>query len=241
MNNQTFMNSKNALAPKMIFRIIINFVVFFLVLGAIFPISGRWDWWQAWVCVGLMLAGTLLSRLIVARFNPTLIKERATAGSQANVKPWDRFLMPMVAIIFPLAIFYVAAVEMRIRQSSPIPLWANLVAAAVILFGLVFSTWAMVVNRFFSAVVRIQTDRGQAVCTHGPYRFVRHPGYFGGVVSCLAYPILLGSWWAFVPVGLYLIAIITRTALEDRTLQAELPGYLEYMRKTRFRLIPGIW
>mgnify|MGYP002684581587 CR=1 FL=1 len=96
-------------------------------------------------------------------------------------------------------------------------------------------------NRFFSGVVRIQTDRGHQVVTTGPYRFIRHPGYVGVLWTYLAMPLFLDSIWAFVPAVLTLAASILRTAWEDKTLQEELPGYKEYAQKTKYRLFPGIW
>ena len=99
----------------------------------------------------------------------------------------------------------------------------------------------MASNRFFSSVVRIQKDRGHTVVTGGPYQFVRHPGYVGGILSALGTALLLGSWWAFVPTGLLVCVIVVRTALEDRTLQAELEGYRDYAGRVRYRLLPGIW
>ena len=97
------------------------------------------------------------------------------------------------------------------------------------------------VNRFFSGTVRIQTERGHRVVTGGPYRFVRHPGYLGGVISYLAMPLILGSAWAYIPAAVGMAVTAIRAALEDRTLKKELPGYLEYTQATRYRLIPGIW
>jgi protein-S-isoprenylcysteine O-methyltransferase Ste14 len=99
----------------------------------------------------------------------------------------------------------------------------------------------LVENRFFSAVVRIQTDRGQTVVDSGPYRFVRHPGYLAGILVALAFPIMMGSWWAYIPVAMMCVLVIARTALEDKTLINELPGYSEYTHKTRYRLFPRIW
>jgi len=99
----------------------------------------------------------------------------------------------------------------------------------------------MLANRFFSGVVRIQNERGHSVVSDGPYRWVRHPGYAGGFIGDLALPLLLGSAWAFIPAALTAGAVVLRTALEDRTLQAELPGYREYAQRTRFRLLPGVW
>ena len=114
-------------------------------------------------------------------------------------------------------------------------------ALAIIAIGYVLITWAVAVNRFFSSVVRIQRDRGHRVITTGPYRWVRHPGYTGGGIACLATPLALGSLWAFIPAGLTIMLLIVRTVFEDRTLQAELVGYQDYMQQTRYRLIPGFW
>lgn len=96
-------------------------------------------------------------------------------------------------------------------------------------------------NRFFSAVVRIQTDRRHAVCTTGPYRVVRHPGYLGMIIGTLGLPLLFQSTWSLVPAGLSVIALLVRTHLEDALLTHELDGYREYRKQTRFRLVPGLW
>ena len=110
---------------------------------------------------------------------------------------------------------------------------------AVLCYALI--VWAMAANAFFSKVVRIQDDRGHTVATGGPYRIVRHPGYVGGILFELATPIMLGSWWALIPGGFTALFFVVRTALEDKTLHEELPGYAEYAQQTRYRLLPGIW
>jgi protein-S-isoprenylcysteine O-methyltransferase Ste14 len=97
------------------------------------------------------------------------------------------------------------------------------------------------VNRFFSAVVRIQRDREHTVVTSGPYRLIRHPGYAGALITSLAIPLLLGSLWALIPAALVVCLLILRTALEDRTLQEKLDGYREYAGRVRYRLLPGVW
>jgi protein-S-isoprenylcysteine O-methyltransferase Ste14 len=107
--------------------------------------------------------------------------------------------------------------------------------------GMVFSSWAMVANRFFAALVRIQTDRGHTVVSTGPYRIMRHPGYAGGMLADLSFPFLLGSAWALIPIAIVLALIIIRTSLEDQTLKEELPGYQEYAAHVRYRLLPGVW
>ncbi len=99
----------------------------------------------------------------------------------------------------------------------------------------------MLANPFFSAVVRIQRDRGQDVISKGPYRVVRHPGYLGMLLANLATPVVLDAPWTFIPIGVVAVLLVLRTALEDRTLCSELTGYAEYARATRARLVPGVW
>jgi protein-S-isoprenylcysteine O-methyltransferase Ste14 len=111
----------------------------------------------------------------------------------------------------------------------------------VMIAGYSFSSWALIVNRFFSGTVRIQTERGHHVVTDGPYRIVRHPGYAGGLLGFVMIPFLLDSLWALIPTFLLTVVLVVRTALEDATLQKELPGYAEYAQRTRYRLIPGVW
>jgi protein-S-isoprenylcysteine O-methyltransferase Ste14 len=104
-----------------------------------------------------------------------------------------------------------------------------------------FALWAMAVNRFFEWTARIQDDKHQYVCKSGPYRIVRHPGYSGLILSTLAYPLVLGSWWGFVLSSILTVMIVIRTALEDRMLRIKLPGYVEYANQVKYRLIPVIW
>jgi protein-S-isoprenylcysteine O-methyltransferase Ste14 len=111
----------------------------------------------------------------------------------------------------------------------------------VLAVGYGLAAWAMDANAYFSTVVRIQSERGHTVCRSGPYRFVRHPGYVGYTLQALGMPFLLGSLWALLPALVMAVAMVIRTVLEDRTLQAELPGYREYAQEVRYRLVPGIW
>jgi protein-S-isoprenylcysteine O-methyltransferase Ste14 len=114
-------------------------------------------------------------------------------------------------------------------------------ALAVILASYAFSSWALIENRFFSSVVRIQKERDHQVVSSGPYRWVRHPGYAGALWLYLATPLFLDSVWAFIPAVLLMAVLVIRTRLEDRTLQEELDGYREYAQRVRYRLFPGIW
>ncbi len=118
---------------------------------------------------------------------------------------------------------------------------AQIGALLLVIAGHALVVWATGVNAYFSQVVRIQTERGHTVVSNGPYRYVRHPAYAGAILLVLSAPIALGSWWALIPGAICAVLMILRTALEDKTLQAELPGYLEFTQHTRYRLLPGVW
>jgi protein-S-isoprenylcysteine O-methyltransferase Ste14 len=202
---------------------------------------GRLNWAWAWVYVGIVVFFTLVSRVAVIRTNPDLIAERAQSLEREDVRGWDRLILFFLLLIGPLAMMIVAGLDERFGWSPQILLAPRLVALAVMVLGYTLSTWAMAVNRYYSAVVRIQKDRGQTVVTDGPYRFVRHPSYATGIVSSLMIPILLGSLWALIPTILVALGTIIRTALEDKTLLEELDGYKGYAARVRYRLLPGVW
>jgi protein-S-isoprenylcysteine O-methyltransferase Ste14 len=135
---------------------------------------------------------------------------------------------------------FVAGLDHRYNWSSEVPLWLVVIGFILISLGYAFATWALAENRFFSSVVRIQTDRGHTVCDSGPYRFVRHPGYAGNILALFGIVLALGSVWTLIPAAVASIIAVIRTVLEDRTLQEELPGYRDYARRVRYRLFPWI-
>ncbi len=207
--------------------------------GIIFLSAGRLTWTGGWIFLGVSALLQLLSGIVLLARQSDLLAERAQV--RAGTKSWDRLLAPLVALIGPLAIVVVAGLDTRFAWSTPPgAVWQAL--SAVLAFGSgVFVLWAMTTNAFFSSTVRIQEERGHSVVNRGPYRIVRHPGYFGSVIFDLLAPLMLGSMWAYLPALLTIALIFVRTALEDRTLHAELPGYAEYSASVRCRLIPGVW
>lgn len=220
----------------------IRFGVYLLLFPMVlFVAAGRLDWVMGWVYVGLLIVFSVASRLLVLRRHPDLLAERARSLEAENVKGWDRLMVGLVALYGPLATWIVAGLDQRYGWMPQTPFILQLVALAAAVLGYAIATWAMVVNRFFSAYVRIQKDRDQTVVTDGPYRFVRHPSYAVGILSYLATPFMLDALWALVPAVLVTVGLIVRTALEDRTLQAELDGYANYAQRVRYRLLPGVW
>lgn len=232
------MNEKLKFDAKTVIRVLLY--LFFVPL-VLFLTSWRWDWGMAWVYSILGLALSVGSRVLMARKHPDLVAERASFRDAEGVKEWDKKLVPWVAQILPFVILVFAGLDKRFGLSPEFPLWVALTALGVSIMGFAFSTWALVENRYFSSVVRIQTERGQMVCNTGPYRYIRHPGYAGGLVWYLMTPIMLSALWAYVPTVIMIVLTVLRTSLEDRTLQEELPGYREYTQQTRYRLLPRVW
>ncbi len=200
--------------------------------------AGRFDYWQAWLYTGISLVMNI-AMVLALRGDTELSKERAKPG--AGTQKWDKFILA-IGLLLTIATQVVAGLDTgRYHWSPPAP-WILAVFGAILnIVGGTLFLRAMEENRFFSAVARIQKDREQSVCTSGPYKIVRHPGYIGMIIGTLGFPFLFLSIWATIPTALSIVNLIIRTAMEDRFLAEELAGYKEYQLKTRFRLVPGLW
>ena len=224
---------------KLIARFAIRETMGVVIMGvALFWSAGRIDWWPAWALLAVMLAWIIGMGFAILRFNPDLLAERL--GPRKGGKQWDMTIMGIVGLA-ELARLIIAGLDQRYGWTGGFPIAAQIAALAVCALGYALGVWATASNAFFSQIVRIQTERGHAVATGGPYQYVRHPAYVGTILYQLAMPVLLASWWALIPGGVNAILLVIRTALEDRTLQAELSGYADYARLVRHRLLPGIW
>ena len=169
-----------------------------------------------------------------------MFRQRARFTASEGTKSWDRVLFALNGLFGAVAII-VAGLDHRFGWPPVVPGIGRYLAALVVAGGYGLGVWAMAVNRYFSAVARIQQDRGQVVVTGGPYRIMRHPAYAGALLASLALPFMLDAVWSLVPTAGMVVALIVRTALEDRMLGEELDGYKTYMQQTRHRLIPGLW
>lgn len=218
------------------------FLVTTLLPGAIlFGVAGRLDWTMGWVFLLSASAVSAGSRLVLAFIAPDVLRERGRFASNDNVKSWDKALVPVLGIILPLAIIAISALDWRFRWSPSLPPAVSWIAFGVFVAAMLFGSWALIANRFFSSHVRIQTERGHTVVSSGPYRLVRHPGYASALLMYAAIPILLDGVWGLTASALYVIGFLIRTALEDRTLHQELDGYAAYAQRVRYRLLPGVW
>jgi protein-S-isoprenylcysteine O-methyltransferase Ste14 len=208
---------------------------------ALFLPAWTLNWLMAWLYVILSIVAFAVSRAIVARLHPDMLLERGKMLDHPDAKQWDKALSPLMGLLAPLTILIVAGFSHRLGWGADVPFWAQWTALGVCVLGYALGSWAMATNRFFSGVVRVQTDRGHTVVSSGPYAIVRHPGYSSAAIANLTLPILLGAYWAFIPALVTVALMVVRTALEDRTLRAELPGYEDYTHRTRYRLVPGMW
>jgi len=220
----------------------IRLVVAYLLIPLILLIcGGDLGWWQAWLYSFLILAAGIGGRMWAEQRHPGLLAERQNIENIQNAKAWDKVLAPLMAVSIGYPVVFVAGLDHRYNWSSAFPLWLILIGFILISLGYAFAAWALAENRFFSSVVRIQTDRGHIVCDSGPYRFVRHPGYAGNILALFGIVLALGSVWTLIPAAVASIITVIRTALEDLTLQEELPGYRDYARRVRYRLISWIY
>jgi len=209
-------------------------IVIFLAAGTL-----RWLW--GWVLLGLTAAVLAAHVVVLVPINPELLAERQEGFRPPGTKAWDRWVAVLSASLGTIVLYLVAGLDVRFSWSGGMPPGVHLAGLAFSALGYALFLWAMAANAFFSEGVRVQHERGHTVASGGPYRWVRHPGYVGAMLSMLATPLLLGSSWSVVPAALGALGYILRTALEDRTLLEELPGYREYAQRTRFRLLPGVW
>lgn len=206
-------------------------------LAGPFLLAGTLRWPAAWLYFAALSGGLLLHRRYVARHNPELRqrRKRIGAGTKAWDKVWNILFWPLM-----IAVVLVAGLGVRLGWAS-MPAGFFPVGVALFAAGLSLSAWAMSVNPHFEGTVRIQTDCGHRVIDQGPYRALRHPGYAGLALWALATPFLLLCWRALLPAAAVVAWIALRTALEDRLLRRELPGYEAYARRVRSRLVPGLW
>ena len=209
----------------------------YLALGMLLP-AGTWKWARGWLFLAVTVGASILATVYLRRVNPEIIAARV--NRHEGTKRWDKILL---AFFFPtiMAIPFVAALDDGRFHWFYVPWWACVLGYVLLLAGTAGVTWAEAANRFFEPTVRIQADRGHEVVDAGPYALIRHPGYASALPFLIGLALALGSLWALIPVLLACALLIVRTALEDRLLHRELPGYREYARRVRSRLVPGVW
>jgi len=210
-------------------------VVFFVLTAvALFASAGTVALPTYWVYLGIFAAVFVASFLLL---DPDLARERMRPGG--NTQPLG--LKVFSGVLF--AHWIVAGLDRgRFHWSDTVPAWLQWASLVLLAAAYALCLWAMRVNRFFSSVVRIQSDRGHVLVTGGPYAFIRHPGYLAGVVIILTSGAALDSWLATAVLVVFSVPfLLYRAVTEDRVLLADLPGYPGYAARVRWRIVPGIW
>jgi protein-S-isoprenylcysteine O-methyltransferase Ste14 len=206
--------------------------------GVLFAAAGTIAWPRAWIQLALWLLTVAVNFSVLMRVNPAVVAARLK-GEPGSAR-FEKAMIPFF-LVGAVALPVLAGLDaVRFGWSSP-PLWTLWLGILLHAGGDAIMVWAMAVNPFLEKTVRIQTERRQEVVTTGPYARVRHPMYTGMIVLMAGLPLVLGSWWAFIPAGSLTLGLIIRMLFEDALLRRELPGYEEYACRTRRRLIPGIW
>lgn len=208
-----------------------------LMLGVfaalLFLPAGRLDLPFFWAHLALH---TLMLFWVLRTLDADLLRERHRPAPGGRDRALRVIALPLLA-----GVLIIAGWDARTADASDPPAALRIAALIGVAAGVAFAIRAMQANRFFSPVVRIQEERGHTLVTTGPYRFVRHPGYAGAIASWLCTPIALGSWWSLLPLLPMLALVMRRIRIEDPYLLENLPGYADYARKVRWRLLPGVW
>ena len=234
--------SRSSLSPEVkrgVIRWVIRESLGVVMLAVmLFLAAGTPAWVAGWGMVIVMAGWVIGTAVVVLPRYPELLAERT--GPKKGSKTWDTVLLSLYGVAM-MIMWIVAGLDMRNAWSSGILPSTQFAALLIVIAGHTLVVWATGTNAFFSQVVRIQTERGHTVVSGGPYRWVRHPAYVGGILVVLGSPIMLASWWALIAGVVSAVLMVTRTAFEDKTLQAELAGYKDYAERTRYRLLPGVW
>jgi protein-S-isoprenylcysteine O-methyltransferase Ste14 len=213
--------------------------ILLLILGTdLFLAAGRLDWPEAWAFLAVYLVVAEAAALWMLYRDPALSEERSRRHQDA--KPFDRIIIPL-NLVLTLAQWAAIGLDAGRFGWSTVPVWLRILGGLAFIPSFGLTLWASRVNTVMSSQVRIQRERGHRAVVAGPYRLVRHPMYLGMILLDIGLPLLLGSFWALTVSGAMIVLVVVRTALEDRALQAELPGYSEFVAQTPYRLFPGVW
>ena len=209
-----------------------------IVMGLLlFLPAGTARYWQAWGYLAVFWGASLLITLYLMKNDPGLLERRLKGGPTAEKEKSQKTIMLFTTIGF-VGLLVVPGLGYRFMWSS-VPLY--LVVAGDLLTALGFYLTFLVYkeNTFTSATIEVAPD--QKVISTGPYAFVRHPMYAGGLLYLLGMPLALGSYWGLLVLGAMMPFLIWRLLDEERFLSKHLPGYTEYCAKVRWRLIPGVF
>jgi protein-S-isoprenylcysteine O-methyltransferase Ste14 len=216
---------------------IVEGIEFLILALCLFIPAGTLAWPSGWVFLGLIFISGLSLTWWLLKYDPELVEERLRFRPEFS---WDKVL---IVIVFAFVLFWLILMPLdAVRYHwSRMPFALKTFGALGLLLSMLISFLAMRENPYSSAVVRVQKERGQTVISTGPYRYLRHPMYTGGIAFCLGTSFLLGSWLGVLCSLLFAGLLAVRAVLEERVLERDLEGYDVYMTKVKYRFFPRVW
>jgi len=212
--------------------------ILFLVMASLLFLPARtFAYWQAWVFLAVYFSASIAISLYLITSDPALLARRMSGGPFAEKEPAQRVIMSITSLAF-VGLLVLPAIDHRLRWSELSP-GAALAGDVLVLLGWLGIFFVFRENSFSSATIELASD--QRVISTGPYAWMRHPMYAAALVMLLGIPIALGSSWGVLIVVAMLPVLIWRLLDEERFLVRNLPGYAEYQRRVRYRLLPPIW
>jgi protein-S-isoprenylcysteine O-methyltransferase Ste14 len=213
--------------------------VFGLVLfvALIFGTAGTWNYWQGWVFLAVFAASTTGFTIYLATYDKPLLERRLKAGPWHERERSQKIVVSLILVAF-FAFIVLPVLDHRYGL-SPVPAWVSIVGNAIIVFSFLAIFWVIKTNSWAASNIRVEAD--QQVIDTGPYAYLRHPMYAGAAWLFVGIPLALGSWWSVALLIPFSAVLLWRLLDEERILARDLPGYAEYMRRVRYRLIPYVW
>jgi protein-S-isoprenylcysteine O-methyltransferase Ste14 len=233
MSNDT--KKLNIIGKRGIIKNFTNVLVEFLLL---FGSAGTLYWVRGWIFICYRFSYQIFYFSILMILNPQLLNERGKFNLR-ETKHYDKYFVLSYFILGP-AMLILAGLDVRFQWSS-VPSIAVYPSIVIIVLTSFIALWAQISNSHFILTTRNDTLRIQRVCATGPYKYIRHPGYLCMIFQWFCYPLILGSWFSFIPAVIYVSFIFIRIYYEDKTLKTELKGYEEYAKTTKYRLFPYLW
>ncbi|MFH1178851.1 MAG: isoprenylcysteine carboxylmethyltransferase family protein [Candidatus Bathyarchaeota archaeon] len=230
------LEARNALIKQSV----LSTLMLVVMMSVFYFSAGRTDIPRSYLFIAVTLMHFIGSNLALYKYSPELLIQRLKIRRKGS-KTWDELLMRTSNLTALLIMPVVAGLDIGRYHWSSLRLPYAVLGVILAVVSSIMLNWAMITNPFFEPTVRIQDDREHHVVSTGPYAIVRHPGYLSGILWLASTPLILGSLYAFSAFALYAILMSLRTYLEDSTLQRELPGYAEYAKRVRYRLLPRIW
>jgi protein-S-isoprenylcysteine O-methyltransferase Ste14 len=210
-----------------------SFLPFVLALLILLP-AGTFNYWQVYVYCGILVVPMHFVLFYFLKNDPKF-QERRT---RAKEKEKQQIHIAILSALIFLAGFIIPGLDHRFGWSS-VPMNIVLLADLIILLGYLLIFFVFRQNSYASRIIEV--DEEQKVISTGLYGLVRHPMYVGVLIMYIPTPLALGSYWGLVPFALLPLSLALRILNEEKVLSENLPGYKEYCKKTRYRLIPYIW